>query len=325
MTWSQKVIDWHHTHGRHHLPWQQNITPYRVWVSEVMLQQTTVNTVLSYFPKFIEKYPTIEALSTADYQDVLTLWSGLGYYRRAKYLYQGARTLCSEYQGQWPSTLKELMKIPGIGRSTAGALLSLGMNKRGVILDGNVKRVLQRVYGITTPTNDSGTMKKLFELAQDAHPQDHHRTYSQAMMDIGATLCHVKSPHCDACPIQHDCHTHHHQLWDQIPAKAKRKKPESISLHLSLYTDGMHVLLCQQPDTGLWADTWLPPISEEKTPLHGSFTHVLTHRRIKVYPHVIHVTQPPNIPCARWLKIDEDGIPKTKILTKCLAHIKHYI
>ncbi len=320
---ASKIIQWHKKHGRHHLPWQNDINPYRVWVSEVMLQQTTVQTVLHYFPRFINQFPDCASLAKSDLQEVLTLWSGLGYYRRARYLHQGSHYISHDLKGKWPNNLESLLSIPGVGRSTAGAILSLAMNKRGVILDGNVKRVLMRHEGISSPVSETLTIKRLWSIAESHQPKTNHRVYSQALMDIGATLCHVKSPQCHECPIKQTCHTSINDLWDSIPAKNPRKKAQKISLYFNIVTDGQYIQLEKQPSNALWADTWLPKKAKEQCPHPLSFKHILSHRIITVHPHFTFVNHAPMThDTLIWVHINDNSIPKSTLLEKCISILK---
>ena len=322
------VINWQQTHGRTNLPWQQHITPYRVWVSEVMLQQTTVATVSRYFDPFLSRFPDISTLACSDLQDVLSLWAGLGYYRRARYLHQGARYLHEHCNDELPNGYDEMIKIPGIGPSTAGAILSLGFGQYGVILDGNVKRVLCRYGGIPTPVNENGTMKQLWDIAKQVAPQrSGFRHYSQGMMDIGATVCHKQSPQCEVCPLNQSCFACINEQQDSIPARSSKKKNiKKMDLPLILITDGVSRMLKKQPSDALWADMWMPPICQH--PLHKkykslpTFVHKLTHYDIHVFPYFIKVDDESLQDCGKWVPIDDTGVPKPKIVEKCLSKLK---
>ena len=195
------LIAWHAKSGRHHLPWQQSKDPYSVWVSEIMLQQTQVTTVIDYFNRFMKKFPTIKALANADEEEVMQLWSGLGYYRRARFLHEGAQMIVGEMKGNFPSKFDMMMKIPGIGRSTAGAIAAFSFNQKKAILDGNVKRVLSRYFLISEWTGLPQTEKKLWNYAESLLPNKNIDTYTQALMDLGATLCN-KKPQCNLCPLK---------------------------------------------------------------------------------------------------------------------------
>ena len=195
------LITWHAKSGRHHLPWQQSKDPYSVWVSEIMLQQTQVATVIDYYHRFMKKFPTIKALAHADEEEVMQLWSGLGYYRRARFLHEGAQMIIDEMDGRFPSEFDMMIKIPGIGRSTAGAIAAFSFNQKKAILDGNVKRVLSRYFLITEWTGLPKIEKKLWDYAISLLPNKNIDTYTQALMDLGATICN-KKPQCELCPLK---------------------------------------------------------------------------------------------------------------------------
>ena len=331
MQFSDKVVQWQACHGRHHLPWQQNISPYKTWVSEVMLQQTTVRTVLDYFEPFVNRFPDIPTLAQSDLESVLSYWAGLGYYRRARYLHQGARYIADHHNSTFPESYDEMIKIPGIGASTAGAIRSLAFDQNGVILDGNVKRVLTRHIGIKTPINQPSTMKQLWQHAHTLAPTTHHRSYSQGMMDLGATVCHKQSPHCSACPLHKTCWTHQHNAYDTIPAKNIKKKVKTMRLQPVVITNGNTILLEKQASDGLWADMWmLPNFCQHQHPhIHPlpAFQHVLTHFRISVEPLIVYSNEVPITKNnQRWTTIDDADTPTPKIVDKCvqlaLAYMK---
>ena len=218
------IIKWHKKFGRHDLPWQKSKDPYHVWVSEIMLQQTQAVTVISYYQKFITKFKTIKAFAEASEDDVLSMWSGLGFYSRARNLHAASIMIMKEYSGHFPDNFQDMIRLPGIGRSTAGAILAFCFNKPYPILDGNVKRVLSRVYGITTPINNSRTEKKLWLLSEKNLPKKNIDIYTQAIMDFGATLCIPKKPKCNICPLTQSCVAYVNGLTAQIPKKNIVKK-----------------------------------------------------------------------------------------------------
>src|SRR3990167_8286209 len=197
----QLLCQWFDTHGRKNLPWQKNKTPYRVWLSEIMLQQTQVSTAIPYFQRFLTRFPTIKSLANASEDEVLHLWTGLGYYSRARNLYHAAKLVVEKHHGKFPDQLEELEKLPGIGRSTAGAILSIAFEKKATILDGNVKRVLTRLYGITEWVGEKKIIEALWKLAEKYTPAFRCADYTQAIMDLGATLCIRGKPACEKCPF----------------------------------------------------------------------------------------------------------------------------
>mgnify|MGYP000979592890 FL=1 len=198
-------LHWFDHSGRKHLPWQQDITPYRVWLSEIMLQQTQVSTVIPYFEKFTHKFPDVASLASAPIDDVLALWTGLGYYTRARNLHRTAKIISSEYQSLFPDDVETLIGFPGIGRSTAAAIISIAYNKKAAILDGNVKRVLARFHAVAGWPGENAVAKILWQHAEDHTPKKRAGDYTQAMMDLGATVCTRRKPRCDNCPLRTHC------------------------------------------------------------------------------------------------------------------------
>lgn len=252
------VLAWYDSHGRKHLPWQQEVTPYRVWISEIMLQQTQVNTVIPYYERFMAQFPSVQALAAADVDAVLHLWTGLGYYARARNLHKAARQLVEKSGGEFPATVEEVAELPGIGRSTAGAILSLSRQTRAVILDGNVKRVLSRFHAVQE--SGSAGEKKLWAFA-DAHtPNRRVDNYNQVMMDLGATVCTRSKPACLLCPVQSHCAALAEGEPTRYPLKKAGKAiPEKFTtLLLFINTEG-EVLLEQRPPAGIWGGLWSFP------------------------------------------------------------------
>ncbi|NVL44342.1 A/G-specific adenine glycosylase, partial [Pseudomonas syringae pv. actinidiae] len=220
---SSAVLDWYDRHGRHDLPWQQGITPYRVWVSEIMLQQTQVSTVLNYFDRFMEALPTVQALAEAPEDEVLHLWTGLGYYTRARNLQKTAKIVVADHDGEFPRDVEKLILLPGIGLSTAGAIASLSMGLRAPILDGNVKRVLARFTAQEGYPGEPKVAKQLWATAERFTPHSRVNNYTQAMMDLGATLCTRSKPSCLLCPLERACQAHMLGLETRYPIPKPRK------------------------------------------------------------------------------------------------------
>jgi len=265
---SQAVLDWFDQHGRKNLPWQQDITPYRVWVSEIMLQQTQVNTVIPYFERFMQRFPNVETLAQAKEDDVLHLWTGLGYYARARNLHKSAQLVFQQCDSQFPANQDELETLPGIGRSTAGAILSLSMQLRAPILDGNVKRVLSRFKTIEGWSGQSKTLKTLWQLAEELTPQQRVADYTQAMMDLGATVCTRSQPQCSICPLQQHCLAYQTDSVKNYPQPKPRKTiPTRHAFFLILHNENGHVLLEKRPAQGIWGGLWSLPQHEDKTQL----------------------------------------------------------
>ncbi len=225
-SFSSKILEWYHKFGRKHLPWQQSKTPYKVWVSEIMLQQTQVTTVIPYFQRFMNSFPDIHTLAKAQQDHVLSLWTGLGYYARARNLHKTAQMISQDFNGNFPSTVDALEELPGIGRSTAGAILSLGHGLYAPILDGNVKRVLARHFAVDGWPGKTAVQKRLWELSDELTPREECGNYNQAMMDIGATVCTRTKPECHRCPIAATCTAFASNTIELYPGKKpKRAKP----------------------------------------------------------------------------------------------------
>ena len=258
MDWfANRLIKWHEAHGRKNLPWQRNINPYRVWLSEIMLQQTQVTTVIPYFERFLNRFPDIEELSKSDLNEVLGLWSGLGYYARARNIHKTARLIVSEFGSRFPQNLDLLMQLPGIGRSTAGAILSISMNIPSPILDGNVKRVLTRFHTIKGYPEQSEIKKKLWKVAGSHTPNTQFQKYTQAIMDLGATLCSRTIPRCEACPINSKCGAFKEDDIETYPGKKPKKiKPIRSTRFFIFYDDSGGILIEQRKSKGVWQGLW---------------------------------------------------------------------
>ncbi len=255
----ENVLAWFDECGRHDLPWQKNPTPYRVWLSEIMLQQTQVATVIPYFLKFTANFPTIKKLSQAPIDEVLHLWSGLGYYARARNLYKTAIIINRDFNNRFPTTLEGLMALPGIGRSTAGAILSLSLNKPFPILDGNVKRVLARYHAISGSPSDKKVENEFWQHA-NLHINDHRaRDYTQAMMDLGSLVCTRSSPNCQQCPLQKKCRAFKLNKVMDFPEKKIKKKLSNKHYYFLLIKNGNKFLLEKRPPTGIWGGLWCFP------------------------------------------------------------------
>ena len=260
-----RLLHWFDAHGRHDLPWQHPRTPYRVWLSEVMLQQTQVATVIPYFLRFVEKLQSIESLAAASEDEVFALWSGLGYYSRARNLHRAAQ-LCVEYHGgELPEDFDALLALPGIGRSTAGAIAAQAFDRRRAILDGNVKRVLARFHGITGWPGEAAIENRLWTLAEAHTPHERAADYTQAIMDLGATVCTRATPRCDACPLRADCVAQRNGLTAALPArKSAKARPTRSTIMLVLRDAHGRLLLERRAPTGVWAGLWsLPEAADE--------------------------------------------------------------
>lgn len=311
-TFQKKIINWYHEHGRKQLPWQVTATPYHVWVSEVMLQQTQVTTVIDYFQRFIQRFPDIQTLAQSSQDDVLEVWSGLGYYSRARNLHQTAQIIVDDYSGEFPQDLESLISLPGIGRSTAGAILALAMNKPAAILDGNVKRVLARVFNVEGWPGKTAVAKQLWAISEAYTSQNQPRAFVQGMMDLGAMVCTKQQPQCSACPLQNECQAYQLDKQANLPGKKPpKKRPTRYRYMLILIDTDKQVLLEKRPPTGIWGGLWSLP--ELENPQHDdsiqayirqslgleclslthleTLTHQFTHYELIIYPVVVQ-TQP---------------------------------
>lgn len=302
---AEQLLDWFDRHGRKSLPWQQNPTPYRVWVSEIMLQQTQVQTVRAYFERFTARFPDVNALALAPMDDVLQLWSGLGYYARARNLHRAAQIVHEQHAGQFPEDIEELTALPGIGRSTAGAIASLAMGQRQPILDGNVKRVLARYHAVEGWPGNSAAARELWTHAENHTPHERVADYTQAIMDLGATLCVRRSPPCGECPLADGCLAHAEGRQHELPASKPKKERPLREIRFIIARDPQsRVLLEQRPPAGIWGGLWsfpecgldddpsrwctavlgVTPASSRDLP---AFTHGFTHFELKIAPALI--------------------------------------
>ncbi|MFZ4537392.1 A/G-specific adenine glycosylase, partial [Propionivibrio sp.] len=249
---SARLLDWQRQHGRHDLPWQNTQDAYRIWLSEIMLQQTQVSTVAPYYSRFLERFQTIEALAQAPLESVLELWAGLGYYARARNLHRCAQVIVADYVGQFPKEAQVIAQLPGIGRSTAAAISAFAFGQRAAILDGNVKRVLARCFGIEGFPGSARTEKEMWSLAESLLPAAHIEVYTQGLMDLGSTLCTRSKPLCPACPLHEMCIARQQGRQAELPvAKPAKMLPERETTVL-LLTDRKRVLLERRPPAGIW-------------------------------------------------------------------------
>ena len=301
-TLAPRLLKWFDLHGRHDLPWQQDPTPYRVWVSEIMLQQTQVATVIPYYQRFMARFGDLASLAAASEDEVLAHWAGLGYYSRARNLHRAAKQVCTEHAGQLPCRLDALQALPGIGRSTAGAILSLACGQRQPILDGNVKRVLCRYHAIDGWPGKRDVEQQLWQLAEQHTPARRCDAYTQAIMDLGATVCRRSKPQCDHCPLTADCQAHRQQRSHELPARKPRQTlPQRSTTMLLLRNDAGELLLHRRPPSGIWGGLWSLPECphdqqaarwcREKLGLvlkdmqeHAGLPHTFSHFRLHIHP-----------------------------------------
>jgi len=302
-TFARTLMRWQRRHGRHDLPWQADRDPYRVWLSEIMLQQTQVVTVKPYFARFVLRFPDVAALAQASVDEVLGLWSGLGYYSRARFLHRCAQQVMDLHGGQFPRTARGLQQLPGLGASTAAAVASVCFGERVAILDGNVQRVLTRYLGFDADLSRAANLRALREHATALLPQtDLPRTmpcYTQAVMDLGAMVCTPKQPQCADCPLRRQCRAHAQGFPTQFPVKPRPLKRQSQGLWLlCARRDDGAVWLNQRPATGIWAGLYCLPLFDNEAALRGAvpssqrkhlqelpaFKHVLTHKDLHLHP-----------------------------------------
>jgi len=284
-TFATRLLAWWRENGRHDLPWQSPRDAYRVWVSEIMLQQTRVETVVGYFQRFLDRFPDVEALAAAQLDEVLALWSGLGYYARARNLHAAAGKVVREFDGRLPANETALEQLPGIGRSTAAAIVAQAFDARAVILDGNVKRVLARHAGIHGWPGAPAVERALWQAAEARTPAGRAADYTQAIMDLGATLCRRRAPDCRACPVASDCKAFQRNLQHELPTpRPTRELPERASQYLIARDGSARVLLVRRPPSGIWGGLWcLPEVGDvdfetlEALPAPHGIRHVFTH------------------------------------------------
>ena len=259
---ADRLLDWFDAHGRKDLPWQTPKDPYRTWVSEIMLQQTQVQTVIPYFQRFMQRFPDVTSLANAAQDDVLARWSGLGYYARARNLHRAAQMVRDEHDGAFPDSFEAVTALPGVGRSTAGAILALSMDQRHAILDGNVKRVLARHEAIEGWPGTTSVARQLWEVSERNTPHERVADYTQAIMDLGATVCTRSNPACDRCPVAADCRALSSGSVTELPGrKPKKDKPLRTTTMVLACHDGQ-VYLERRPESGIWGGLWsLPEVS----------------------------------------------------------------
>lgn len=297
-SFATRIVHWQRQHGRQQLPWQRDRDPYRIWLSEVMLQQTQVATVIPYFERFVARFPDLASLAAADEDAVLALWSGLGYYSRGRNLLAAARIVAARHDGRFPDRLAAIAELPGVGRSTAAAIACLAFGQRHAILDGNVKRVLARHAGVDGWPGAAGTEAALWQLAEARLPGPAVATYTQGMMDLGALVCTRSRPDCGACPVGADCVARRQGRTAELPAARPRKSLPERQVQMLLLFDRDAILLEKRPPRGVWGGLWsLPELSagedpighcrarfgvaaqrqEPLPPLRHSFTHFRLH------------------------------------------------
>ena len=270
----EKISNWYVENGRQNLPWRYSITPYRVWISEIMLQQTQVNTAIAYFERFMAKYPDLQTIKKASEDDIYNLWSGLGYYRRASFIFQAKELIHAKFKGEMPDNYDDLVSLPGVGKSTAGAILSIAFNKPYPILDANVKKVISRIF-----------FKKNFEekifwnLSEDLLDKKNIFNFQQGVMDVGAKLCLPKNPRCNLCPVSKDCQSNLRNEFPLLSKKSVKRKKEF--LEFQLIQKNQKYFMTKENKLGYWANLWMPPVltaNHQK----AEIIHKLSHRELNI-------------------------------------------
>ena len=287
---SARLLTWYDHHGRKTLPWKRVRDPYRIWVSEIMLQQTQVTTVIPYFERFAKRFPDMRTLARARPDSVLHLWSGLGYYARARNLHKAARQIVADHGGKFPRDIESVVRLPGIGRSTAGAILALAFDQRHAVLDGNVKRVLARYHAIRAPLNRRDVADRLWQLAERHTPRARVADYTQAIMDLGATVCTRAHPDCAHCPVRAGCKARKLGTPQNFPVPAKRRAMPVKQVKMLLIRDARdRVLLVKRPPAGLWGGLWGLPECTQKNVRAWCHDHLgLDIRPQKAWPAFRH-------------------------------------
>ncbi len=320
---STRLIRWQRQHGRHDLPWQ-GAGAYRVWLSEIMLQQTQVATVIPYYQRFVASFPTVAALAAASEDDVLAHWSGLGYYARGRNLHRAAMLIAEKYCCEFPHQYEQILELPGIGRSTAAAICALAYQERRAILDGNVRRVLTRFCGIAGLAGDKKVEAQLWQQAEALLPQRDVAAYTQALMDMGATICTRGRPKCGDCPVQAGCVAFNTGRTNELPTPRPRKAVPERHTTFLLLMHGNDILLEKRPGSGIWGGLWCPPQFDDEEAAkdwfvrngmnasHGerleTFTHTFTHFKLHITPLKIQLSRKPSRaaqPGSVWLDVEE--------------------
>lgn len=323
-----RLIAWQRRHGRHTLPWQgaDEGDAYPVWLSEIMLQQTQVETVIPYYQRFLARFPDLATLAAAEQDEVLGLWSGLGYYSRARNLHLAARRIAAEHGGRFPRQFDAILALPGIGRSTAAAIAAFAYAEPRAILDGNVKRVLARVFGIDGWPGERAVQERLWALAEALLPGSEIRAYTQGLMDLGATVCTRGRPACERCPFNAECLANIQGRQRELPAARPKKILPAKRTAMLVMLHAGEVLLEKRPDSGIWGGLWsLPECAEQDDPARAAerlgytamltgelpaFEHLFTHFRLTIQPWRLQVDRPSGVaePGRIWLALDDlDG------------------
>lgn len=337
-SFSDRLLGWWDRHGRKDLPWQHPRTPYRVWISEIMLQQTQVTTVIPYFEKWVAAFPGIRALANAPLDEVLAHWAGLGYYARARNLHKTATVCAENHNGNLPATAEDLCALPGIGLSTANAIISQSTDQPAAVLDGNVRRVLARHAAVEGWSGKTAVQKRLWAEAESRLPESRGADYTQAVMDLGATVCTRSNPKCGACPVKADCLALSQSRVNELPTPKPATRVTEQVVHMLVLQDKRgRVLLQRRPPAGVWGGLWCLPAGQTKEELEmglgfsfestralPTFEHRLSHIKMSIKPALLTEISPTQVKCTTdqgWFDADEQaalGLPKpvTELLTK---------
>lgn len=325
-SFTEHVIAWQKAAGRHDLPWQKTRDPYRIWLSEIMLQQTQVATVIPYYQRFLASFPDVRGLAAAPIERVIEHWAGLGYYARARNLHRCAQRIVADHGGEFPRSAEQLAELPGIGRSTAAAVAAFAFGQRAAILDGNVKRVLCRHFGVEGFPGQTAIHNQLWALAESLLPASGIEAYTQGLMDLGATLCGRSRPRCDACPVAAGCIARRDGRQGELPATRPRPAVPERSASFALIVAGQHLLLERRPPSGLWGGLLVPPegevegilvrlgLSASRQRSLPPLKHTFTHFRLTLQPVLCEVERPPAVAESgfEWIALDQAadaGVP----------------
>ena len=305
---STRIVQWQRRAGRHDLPWQKTRDPYRVWLSEIMLQQTQVATVIPYYERFLQRFPDIASLADADEDEVMRQWAGLGYYARARNLHNAAKQVVELHGGEFPHNIDDVLSLPGIGRSTAAAICAFSFGTRGAILDGNVKRVFARHFGVAGDAKSKPVEDALWKIAREMLPQKNIEAYTQGLMDLGASLCGRREPACLLCPVQVSCVAYNAGRIDELPGRGVKRKTPHRETQMLVMIDSGEVLLEKRPPAGIWGSLWsLPEVPIGKNALAAAkarfgvmagkkkicvpLVHGFTHYSLTIHPVEIAVSK----------------------------------
>ena len=334
---SNSITEWY-TQFQRNLPWRNTRNPYKVWLSEIILQQTQVVQGLKYYNKFVQKFPKIEFLAAADEQEVLNLWQGLGYYSRARNLHFTSKYIVNELKGEFPNTYSELIKLKGVGHYTAAAIASFCYEENVAVLDGNVFRVLARHFGIHTAINSPQGIREFKALSQELLPKLNASTYNQAIMEFGALQCKHSNPHCDSCPLSHSCEAYRKQEQKLLPFKEKKSKVKDLEIDFYIIKYKEKIMLTQRKESGIWKNLWeFPSIHSDKksnldlkniTIVHSSpkIKHLLSHRRILATFHLCAAKSKLTQKNTKWiLPADIQDFPIHRLMDKFLESNPNYL